>query len=117
METRKEQIEKAVFDIYNGEEEVADMGYAKFGRLCAEWADEHPYCPWVSVKDKMPDEDKTVLLWLGGCYKVAVLRDDEWWECTGWQTGGGWSALDKITDFASEHITHWMYIQQPQKGE
>ena len=76
----------------------------------AEWADAHPINPWTSVKDKMPDDNKTVLIWFGGYYAVALLRDNEWWECTGWQSDGGWSALDKISDIATQYITHWMYI-------
>lgn len=68
---------------------------------------------WISVKDQMPEDNKTVLVWFGGYYTVAVLRDNEWWDCTGYQTGGGWSALDKIPDIASSYITHWMYIPQP----
>ena len=70
--TRREQIEKAVFDIYNGEEDIADMGCAKFGRLCAEWADEHPICPWISVEQRLPPVkirvlflDKNGKVWLG----------------------------------------------------
>lgn len=68
---------------------------------------------WISVKDQMPEDNKTVLVWFGGYYAVALHRNNEWWECTGWQSGSGWSALDKISDIASGYITHWMYIPQP----
>lgn len=73
--------------------------------------------PWISVEDRLPEDNKTVLVWFGGYYMVAVLRDNEWWDCTGYQTGGGWSALDKIPDIASSYITHWMPIPQIKKGE
>ena len=68
--------------------------------------------PWISVNDRLPEEDKVVLLWLGGCYKVALLRDNKWWACTGWQIGGGWSALDALSIPEVESITHWMPIPE-----
>lgn len=76
----------------------------------AQWADEHPKNPWISVEERLPEDNKTVLVWFGGYYTVAVIRDNEWWDCTGYQTGGGWSALDKIPDIACGYITHWMPI-------
>lgn len=72
--------------------------------------------PWISVEERLPEDNKTVLVWFGGYYTVAVLRDNEWWNCTGYQTGGGWSALDKIPDIASSYITHWMPIPELLKG-
>ena len=99
---RKQQIEQAW--LHGPAEQLSSF------RLGAEWADAHPQDPWVSVKDKMPDEGKTVLLWFGGYFAVAILRGKEWWECTGWNSGGHWSALDKIPSLATEYITHWMYI-------
>lgn len=68
--------------------------------------------PWISVEERLPEENKAVLLWLGGCYKVALLRDNQWWECTGWQIGGGWSALDALSTQEVEYITHWMPIPE-----
>lgn len=70
--------------------------------------------PWISVKDRLPDDNKTVLLWFGGYYAVAVMRNGKWWHCTGWQTDGGWSALDEISDIATMYITHWMPIPDTQ---
>ena len=99
---RKQQIEQAWLH--------GDAMQLSSFRMGAEWADAHPINPWTSVKDKIPDDNKTVLIWFGGYYAVAVLRDNEWWECTGWQSDGGWSALDKISDIATQYITHWMYI-------
>ena len=68
--------------------------------------------PWISVEDRLPEDNNTVLLWLGGCYKVARLRDNKWWECTGYYTGGGWSALDALSTREVEYITHWMPIPE-----
>ena len=68
--------------------------------------------PWISVKERLPEDNKVVLLWLGGCYKVALLRDKQWWECTGWQIGGGWSALDALSTREVEYITHWMPVPE-----
>lgn len=82
----------------------------------AQWADKHPQSPWISIDDRLPEDNKTVLLWLGGCYKVALLRDNQWWECTGYQIERGWSALDALSTREVEYITHWMPIPKL-KGE
>ena len=66
--------------------------------------------PWISVEERLPEDNNTVLLWLGGCYKVAIIRDNKWWKCTGWQIGGGWSALDALRTTDVEYLTHWMPI-------
>ena len=102
---RKQQIEQAW--LHGPAEQLSSF------RMGAEWADAHPVNPWVSVKERLPEERKTVLLWFGGYYTAAILRDGEWWNCTGWYSGGGWSALDKIQDIAASYITHWMYIPEP----
>lgn len=101
--TRKQQIEQAW--LHGDAEQLTSF------RLGAEWADEHPLNPWISVEDRLPEENKTVLLWLGGCYKVALLHNNQWWECTGYQIEAGvWSALDALSNPEVEHITHWMLI-------
>ena len=68
--------------------------------------------PWISVEERLPEDNKVVLLWLGGCYKVALLRDNKWWECTGYYTVCGWSALDALSTTEVEYITHWMPIPE-----
>lgn len=68
--------------------------------------------PWISVEERTPEDNMVVLLWLGGCYKVALLRDKKWWECTGWNIEGGRPALDALSTCEVEYITHWMPIPE-----
>lgn len=112
--TREEEINKAY---YKWQDDL-ECSERTVWQCACRWADEHPQNPWINVEERLPEDNKTVLVWFGGCYKVALLRDNEWWECTGYQTGCGWSALDKIPDIiASSYITHWMPIPQNKKGE
>lgn len=77
-------------------------------------------CEWIDVKDKLPEEDKEVLLVVNGWgktppYYLGSLHHME--PETSWMTGltsaesdwliHGWSYLRK------PEVTHWMQLPEP----
>ena len=82
----------------------------------AKWADAHPISPWISVKDKLPcDEKDMVIEYVAGLElrtkKVGVLLEGGFIDITymysfppnGWH----WNICDAIT--------HWFPIPEPPK--
>ena len=66
------------------------------------YADEHPKCPWISVEERLPEENKKVLI----CTKannifIANLYNSEW--C-------GQSIRDYL--LTKQDITHWTPIPE-----
>ena len=124
--TRKEQIKKQA-DIYtdNASNYTAwsdDGGWSDTNDIelvekafieGAKWADAHPKSPWISIKDKLPcDEKDMVIEFLVGMElrtkKVVVLLEDGFTDITfmysfpphGWH----WN-IDDV-------ITHWFPIPE-----
>ena len=56
---------------------------------------------WISVEDRLPDEDDKCLVWNGHHIFVAIYWGDGVW---------------KFDSYACE-ITHWMPLPEPPKGE
>ena len=112
MKTRRQQIDEAAFNIYNGEEDIADMGCAKFGRLCAEWADEHPAAsPWISAKERKPEPQSSdgltnvEITWKNGDFRdyatMYYAPCDDTWYCDRYD--------EDIPDY-----DYWMYLHDPE---
>ena len=59
---------------------------------------------WISVKDRLPEEDKRVLVWVGENDRYFPIID------TDRVHNGRWVRWD-------EYISHWMPLPQPPKGE
>lgn len=114
--TRKKQINKAAEHFLadrpkeyfhtKSEENTYHTGFV----MGAKWADEHPKNPWISVEDRLPEEDKIVIfmgnngaLYLGHHY----LQTDYG---RTWFADGGYAMKD-------DEVTHWMPIPQIEKGE
>ena len=72
----------------------------------AKWADEHPKSPWISVKDKLPTEEKDGLsikvLVVSTKGKIDFSRYD--YDMEGW--------ISPVLDI---EFTHWMHIPEPTK--
>lgn len=74
----------------------------------AEWADEHPKNPWISVKDILPEPGQEVLLYDVDSvkhYAIGWLRKKKGYCKSKWFVTNGY-----VTD---ESITHWMPIIEP----
>ena len=71
--------------------------------LDAPSADVAPVQKWISVKDRLPEEE--------GLYLVAVVNDHERrYSKTAWYHGhGNW--------FLHQKVTHWMPLPEPPKEE
>ena len=70
--------------------------------------EDHATCEWISVKDRLPEDDSDVLAYsrngeesriYPACYSNGV-----WFDCV-------------LNAPATETTTHWMPIPQPPKGE
>lgn len=61
---------------------------------------------WISVKDRMPDEEETVVVWKNGELDVFTYEgNNKWWDYEGWSTTEGFG------------VSHWMRISEPPKEE
>lgn len=83
---------------------------AKFGEMNfvqgAEWQSKQS--PWISVKERLPEPNKEVLLYDKNPirhYVIGWLRKDKGYNKGMWALSNGW-----IED---KDITHWMPIDKP----
>ena len=83
---------------------------AKFGEINfvqgAEWQSKQS--PWISVKERLPEPNKEVLLYDKNPirhYVIGWLRKDKGYNKGMWALSNGW-----IED---KDITHWMPIDKP----
>lgn len=69
---------------------------------------------WISVKDRMPDEAKSVLVFVSNDdqgYYVAALYGERWNdESTGSEVDDGYADPDTEVDRC---VTHWQFLTQP----
>ena len=119
--TRQEEISNAVDTIFpippseNGRKYEQALMATGF-EAGVKWADQNPKSPWISIKDKLPcDEKDMVIEFLVGIElrtkKVVVLLEDGFTDITfmysfpphGWH----WNINDVIT--------HWFPIPEPPK--
>lgn len=119
--TRQEEISNAVDTIFpippseNGRKYEQALMATGF-EAGVKWADQNPKSPWISIKDKLPcDEKDMVIEFLVGIElrtkKVVVLLEDGFTDITfmysfpphGWH----WN-IDDV-------ITHWFPIPEPPK--
>lgn len=83
---------------------------AKFGEMNfvqgAEWQSKQS--PWISVKERLPEPNKEVLLYDKNSirhYVIGWLRGDKGYNEGMWRLSNGW-----VED---KGITHWMPIDEP----
>ena len=72
----------------------------------AEWQSKQP--PWISVKERLPEPNKEVLLYDKNSirhYVIGWLRRDKGYNEGMWRLSNGW-----VED---KGITHWMPIDEP----
>lgn len=98
-------IESCVIDrsIYNDEYQPYYLDGFKDG---AEWQSKQS--PWISVKERLPEPNKEVLLYDKNPirhYVIGWLRKDKGYNKGMWALSNGW-----IED---KDITHWMPIDKP----
>ena len=75
----------------------------------AKWADEHPKNPWISVKDRLPEQDLH-------CEEIPVLLKNGYW-FKGYYSGDMWHYYDECgDDIITWDVTYWMPIPETPKG-
>lgn len=75
---------------------------------CAGWNDAVDAMPrWISVKDRLPDDQRNVLVVNGHCY----IRIVGYWG----KRGGQWRWLHNGCFAHYNDITHWMPVPEPPK--
>lgn len=86
----------------------------------AEWADAHPKNPWISVKDKLPEEGRRVLVHLLYHYRFADREPEvcsyvdifTYKGCI-WTSDSNVSYIGKEVSESDIKVTHWMPIVEP----
>lgn len=130
---RKEQIKTAALElkgiVIKGKN-ISTDDYAQAGFVAgARWADKHPKLPWVSIKDKLPDEGEYVLLYSKEWFHPDLnedcirfgFRDEDRWYSTIWNGDsdfGSWCHDPRDPNgYHSDKIvpTHWCPIPKFQK--
>ena len=64
---------------------------------------------WISVKDRLPEKDVRVLVWMQDNEEYYTQIDTDRFSCT-MEQGYHWIRWGKS-------VTHWMPLPQPPKGE
>ena len=64
---------------------------------------------WISVKDRLPDQNIRVLVWMQDNEEEYTQIDTDRWSCT-MEQGYHWIRW-------GNRVTHWMPLPQPPKGE
>lgn len=64
---------------------------------------------WISVKDRLPEKDIRVLVWMKDNEEGYTQMDTDRWSCT-MEQGYHWIRWGKS-------VTHWMPMPEPPKGE
>jgi len=67
---------------------------------------------WISIKDKLPEIEKYVLV----CYKNNVFQGylDEWEHDNCWYIFSGSFTLDEVDyNIKLDEVTHWMPLPEP----
>ena len=109
--TREEQIRNAKNAFY---ERIFEEGYYYDPRDCfeegAEWADEHPKNPWISVSDKLPFECEETRL-TDSVTKIVLTHNCAHQKIVAYMTiiNGIWSWRD-IEGNPIVTVTDWMPI-------
>lgn len=101
--TREQQIKQAAFE-RNCESDF-DSNDGRNGFVeGAQWADEHPKSPWISVEERLPEKDVLVIVRTGidSCYLAAkdsvALPKDEF-------------MLPQLCSYV-DGVTYWMPIPE-----
>ena len=124
--TRKKQINKAAEQFLadrskgyfhtKSEENTAHTGFIRG----ANWADEHPKSPWISVNERLPEEFEMVFVHMkGGSCDCAIYTNgvfDRSLELKFGMNDGGYTIISWLQKFKS-NITHWMPIPEIKKVE
>ena len=64
---------------------------------------------WISVKDRMPEQNIRVLVWMQDNEEEYTQIDTDRWSCT-MEQGYHWIRW-------GNNVTHWMPLPKPPKGE
>lgn len=63
---------------------------------------------WISVKDKLPEENQNCIIWTGSAFMSAFyLGNDKWWL----------DYYDRTQTVTSDWFTHWMPLPEPPKED
>ena len=112
--TREEQIEEFIkfhahkFSVRNGYETIEELM-----REMAQWCDNNPKSPWISVKEQLPPDPK---YWtIKGIVGAKIDSGFSYFELFGYVYPKGW-VNKELLPFEECNITHWMPIPQlPEK--
>lgn len=115
--TREEEIEIVALNLF---EQVRISNLLDFEEG-AKWADEHPKSPWISVEDRLPEEDGK-----SNTSIVVYIKDERGLSTSAWYDFdtktwhifiGFMNVGDDDDDTYEGTVTHWMQIPELSKGE
>ena len=99
--TREEQATEASEYYYN------DIGLRVAFEEGAQWADEHPKCPWISVNDRLPDKINKFMSEPVLCRYTRGSK--EYFHVSQYDF--------EFDEWQISNVTHWMPIPELKKGE
>lgn len=112
--TRKEQIEEFIkfhahkFSVRNGYKTIEELM-----REMAQWCDNNPKNPWVSVEERLPEKSQIVFVHMqGGSFDSAIYTNGAFERSLQLKFGmkdEGYTIISWEQRFKS-NITHWMPI-------
>ena len=131
--TREEQVSKAMEGIFNdvnrecnNDDKMFDI--VEYSKRIAQWFDEHPKSPWISVKDRLPEKHRQIKIKHGDAdldwISAEVIFIDDDGDCfVGMYDFGTEQWVINQDVFLYYHdvydggiITHWMPIPEVPKG-
>ena len=105
--TREEEISNAIDDFLNKEDLTCLSCAAYSFKKGAEWADNHPKSPWISVKDDLPCNHSELMFEFQVFTKIVIVKYDNGdinFERMIKDNKGNWKFIG--------NVTHWMPITE-----
>ena len=101
--------EKAAEWFANRAKDTPMPGAREMFEIAADALRENAAQEWISVKDRLPEKDIRVLVWMKDNEEGYTQMDTDRWSCT-MEQGYHWVRWGKS-------VTHWMPLPEPPKGE
>ena len=100
------------FEYYDEAEQALDMAISHLSAYPPAHIDREA---WMSVNERMPDEDQAVIVIANGKPRENIILDGAF-ELAEWSERDGWF-LECWPDWENPVVTHWMPLPDPPEEE